>query len=152
MQARKAGELLAGFPVVTRIPVAWAEMDVFRHVNNTVYFRWFEIARVAYFERVGFYGNEVLEGIGPILHSTRCRFRSPVAYPDLIHAGTRISDVAVDRFIMAYRIVSESQAAIVADGSAIVVTYDYAAGTKAPLPDDLRERIEELEGGVAAGD
>ncbi|MCB0148997.1 MAG: acyl-CoA thioesterase, partial [Caldilineaceae bacterium] len=46
-------DLLAGYPVVIEIPVAWGEMDAFQHVNNIVYFRYFESGRIAYFERAG---------------------------------------------------------------------------------------------------
>jgi acyl-CoA thioester hydrolase len=40
--------LLEGFPVVVETPVAWGDMDFFRHVNNTVFFRYFESARIEY--------------------------------------------------------------------------------------------------------
>ena len=45
-------ELLAHCPVVIEVPVAWGEMDSFQHVNNIVYLRYFESARIAYFERL----------------------------------------------------------------------------------------------------
>ncbi len=46
-------ERLEGFPVVVEIPVLWGDMDAFQHVNNVTYFRYFESARIAYFERIG---------------------------------------------------------------------------------------------------
>ena len=42
-------ELLKSFPVVAKIPVRWGDMDSFQHVNNVSYFRYFESARIAYF-------------------------------------------------------------------------------------------------------
>ena len=45
-------KLLADYPVVVETPVAWGEMDAFGHVNNIVYFRYFETARIAYFEKL----------------------------------------------------------------------------------------------------
>ncbi len=48
--------LLKGFPVVVEITVAWGEMDALKHVNNVVYFRYFENARIAYFEKVEILG------------------------------------------------------------------------------------------------
>ena len=44
-------KLTERYPVVIEIPVAWGEMDAFQHLNNIVYFRYFESARIAYFER-----------------------------------------------------------------------------------------------------
>jgi acyl-CoA thioester hydrolase len=146
MDTTNVGELLAGFRVVTDTPVAWSDMDVFRHVNNTVYFRWFENARVAYLERVRFCGEEEQGGISAIIHSTQCRYRRPVVYPDRVHTGARTVEVGSDRFVMEYRVVSERQQAIAAEGSAIVVSYDYRAGRKAPLPEMVRRLIAEVEG------
>jgi acyl-CoA thioester hydrolase len=145
MQTTELQELLAGFPVVVETPVAWADMDVFRHVNNTVFFRWFEIARVAYLERIRFYAEEQQGGVGPIIHSTQCRFRRPIVYPDRVYTGARVSEIGIDRFVMEYRVVSEAQRAVAADGSAVVVSYDYGSGMKAPLPESVRTLISELE-------
>jgi acyl-CoA thioester hydrolase len=149
MDTTNVGELLVGFPVVTETPVAWSDMDVFRHVNNTVYFRWFEIARVAYLERVRFLGENEQGSISAIIHSTQCRYRRPVVHPDRVHTGARTVDVGSDRFVMEYRVVSEAQRAIAAEGSAIVVSYDYLAGRKAPLPETVRRLIAEVEGSTA---
>ena len=50
--------LLAGYPVIVDLPVAWGEMDFYRHVNNVVYFRYFENARLEYFRRLGWFEYE----------------------------------------------------------------------------------------------
>ncbi len=63
--------LEAEFPVVLAIPVAWGDMDAMGHVNNTVYLRYFESARIAYFERVGFLEEMASSGVGPILRPWR---------------------------------------------------------------------------------
>ena len=72
---------LSSFPVRLEIPVAWGEMDAMGHVNNIVYLRWFECARIAYFERVGWLAGGRVRGVGPILHSTQARFRALPAQP-----------------------------------------------------------------------
>ena len=56
--------LLEGFPVVVETPIAWGDMDYFRHVNNIVFFRYFESARIAYLERIRF-EDEVSGGDRP---------------------------------------------------------------------------------------
>lgn len=56
--------LLKHCPVVIETPVAWGEMDAFRHVNNTAYFRYFESARIAYFERLNLLEYMDLTGVG----------------------------------------------------------------------------------------
>ena len=61
---------LANFPVTIQVPVAWGEMDAFGHVNNIVYFRYFESARIAYFEKIEFIKFKDNIGVGPILSKT----------------------------------------------------------------------------------
>ena len=63
-------DLLADFAVTVTFPVAWGEMDALGHVNNIVYFRYFENGRARYLSQVGFF--DVAAGraaIGPILAS-----------------------------------------------------------------------------------
>jgi acyl-CoA thioester hydrolase len=139
-------EAIQGYPVVVRVPVAWADMDYFRHVNNTVFFRWFETARIAYLERIRFADDAAQAGIGPILSTTQARFRRPVFYPDTMVVAARSSAIADDRFTMEYLAVSEAQDAVVAEGGAVVVSYDYGVRRKAPLPAAVRSAIDALEG------
>lgn len=133
------------FPIIFETPVAWGEMDSLGHVNNIVYFRYFESARLAYFERVGFLEEMERSGIGPILATTNCRFRKPLTYPDRIRIGASANNLQDDRFTMLYCIVSESLGAIAADGEGLIVAYDYNEKRKAPLPDNVRQAIIELE-------
>ena len=137
--------LVAGYPVVVTFPVAWGEMDSFCHVNNTVYFRYFENARLEYFRRMGWFEYQKETDIGPILHSTQARFRKPLTYPDTVSAAVRIASIAEDRFTMEYRVVSHQLNAVAADGQGIIVAYHYREGKKVPIPDELRRRIAELE-------
>jgi acyl-CoA thioester hydrolase len=146
MSADPAADALAGFPVTVEIPVAWAEMDVFGHVNNTVFLRWFESARIEYLRRIGLADAGPGVVVGPIVHSTHCRFRRPVIFPDRVLAGARVTEVSEDRFVMEYRVTSRAQGAVVADGGAVVVAYDYVHASKTPLPAAVREAIERLEG------
>ncbi len=145
-QRPAAIELLAGYPVVIESPVAWGDMDAFAHVNNTVYLRWFESSRIAYFEKLELMELMERTGVGPILASTRCRFKIPLDYPDRVSVGARIARIGEDRFVMEYAAASHRHAAIAADGEGLIVAYDYRQRAKAPIPDEVRERIHRLEG------
>lgn len=138
--------LLEGFPVVVETPVAWGDMDFFRHVNNTVFFRYFESARIEYLVRIGFEDEMKQHGIGPILHSTHARFRRPVTYPDRVLAAARTVELREDRLVMEYRVVSEKLGAVAAEGGGTVVAYDYRQGQKAPLPEAVSRAVRRLEG------
>ncbi len=140
-----AEELLRGFPVVVRQAVVWGDMDSYRHVNNVVYFRYFENARLEYFRRLDWFAYEEETGIGPILAATQCRFRRPLTYPDTIAIAARVIDVGADRFTLEHRIVSRALGVVAAEGQGLVVSYHYGRGEKVPLPDELRRRIADLE-------
>lgn len=141
----EAEALLEGFPVVVRVPVHWGEMDAFGHVNNIVYFRYFETARIHYLERCGFMASYESDRIGAILHSTSCRFRRPLHFPDTVLTGARVAELEDDRFTMTYLAVSLEQEAIAAEGTGLIVSYDYTGRAKTSLPEDVRARILELE-------
>jgi len=121
-------------------------MDSYRHVNNAVYFRWFESARMEYFSRIGWPEIERASGVGPILHSTQARFRAPLEWPDEVVVTTRVRELAEDRFTMAYEVASQRLGRLAAEGWGVIVAFDYRAGGKASLPAPVRTAILELEG------
>ncbi|HEV2764081.1 MAG TPA: thioesterase family protein [Pyrinomonadaceae bacterium] len=138
-------ELLEAYPVVIVFPVAWGEMDSLQHVNNIVYFRYFESARMAYFERLGFWDFMRETGVGPILAATSCKFKMPLTWPDTVSVGARVSDLGEDRFLMSYTVVSHGKGKIAAEGEGTIVSYDYRGLKKAPLPEEVKRRIRVLE-------
>jgi acyl-CoA thioester hydrolase len=144
-------ELLKGYPIVVTTMVGWGDMDANRHVNNVMYFRYIEHARLKYFDELGFSKMQQETGIGPILSWTDCRFRRPLSYPDDVSIGARISDVGEDRFVMHTIIVSHVQKQVAAEGQQRIVVYDYWNNQKAPLPEVIRKRIEEFEGTDSGG-
>jgi acyl-CoA thioester hydrolase len=134
---------LRPFPVTVELAVAWGDMDAFGHVNNTVYFRYFEHVRLRYFERVGFALNR--DPIGPILKSIGCRFRLPLSYPDSVTAAARVSEIGTDRITMDYAVYSHRHQRIAAEGQSVIVSYDYRAGAKCELPRELLESMRAIE-------
>ncbi len=139
---------LEGFPVVVTSAVSWNEMDAFQHMNNVVYFSYFEDARIRYLYQVGWFALMEQQRVGPIVASTHARFRLPVKYPDTIHIGARIVTLAEDRVTFEHRIVSEQHNAMATEGQAVVVCFDYAKNAKCPLPTELRATILQLEPGL----
>ncbi len=139
--------LLQDYPVIIEIPIAWGEMDAFQHVNNIVYFRYFESARIAYFERMNIIEYMEQTGIGPILASTQCRFKIPLTYPDTVSVGARVTRIKEDRFVMQGLIVSHRFQKVAAECEGLIVSYNYREGKKTPIPPELVQRIRELENG-----
>lgn len=138
--------LLSSFPVQIRLSVQWGEQDLFGHVNNIVYFRWFESARIRYGEVAGLEDSFRTRKIGPILAAVNCNYRLQVKYPDTVVIGARITRLGRTSLAMDHAVASLSQNALVADGTSTVVVFDYNAGKPFPIPDDLRSAVERIEG------
>jgi acyl-CoA thioester hydrolase len=132
---------MAGYPVKLEIPVAWGDMDAFGHVNNTVYFRWFESARMAFFEQIGI-GSERPEKVGPIMASTTCDYLFPVTYPATVTVDAHVQRVGNTSFVMEHLATKDGTA--VARGSVVIVLIDYTTGAKVRVPDEMRAAIASL--------
>ncbi|HAS8314184.1 TPA: acyl-CoA thioesterase [Vibrio vulnificus] len=137
--------LLQDFPVVTEINVAWGEMDALQHINNVVYFRYFETARIEYFNKINLMDEIKRNKIGPVLSETQCRYRIPVTFPDTLLIGSRVSEVGEDRFTMEYQVVSKKMGKVTTTGSATVVMFDFKNQCKTQLPAVLRDAIFSIE-------
>ena len=139
-------EELKDFPIIIDIPVAWGEMDSFQHVNNIVYFRYFENARIRYFEQSGIMENFQKTGIGPILAKTSAKFLKALHYPDQVSIGARVIKLSQDRFTHEYKIISHQSKHLVAIGEGVTVAFDYKKNQKSQFPTKILDKIQKLEG------
>jgi acyl-CoA thioester hydrolase len=138
--------LLAGYPVVIEWPVQWGDQDAFGHVNNTVYFRWCESARIAYMTRLGLAEWLNPKELGPILAQIGCNYKRQLHFPDVVLIGSRISRMGKSSLTMEHVLVSKSQIAVVAESTSVLVVFNYLAQRPVPIPESVRERIRQLEG------
>ena len=139
-------EALLQFPVVISLSVEWGDQDSFAHVNNTVYLKWCETARVVYLEKTGMWQMIKDDGVGPILASISCDYRQPVVFPDTVQVGARVSKIGKSSFRMEHAVVSVAQNAVVAESHTTLVFIEYKSGKSLPLPKDIRVAMERLEG------
>ncbi|MDO6498391.1 acyl-CoA thioesterase [Photobacterium sanguinicancri] len=137
--------MLKGYPVITEIPVAWGEMDALNHVNNVVYFRYFETARIDYFLQLSLMDDLQKTGIGPVLKETQCSYKIPVTFPDTLHVGSKICDMGDDRFTMQYSIYSQKLGKITTTGYAKVVMFNFQTNKKTLISDEIRVRVAEIQ-------
>jgi len=136
---------LSEFQFQMSLPVTWGEMDAFGHVNNTVYFRYFETARIKYFEEIGLTEMLSSSGIGPILAETSCKYQKPLFYPDTLTVGARVVSMGNSSIVIEHLVVSD-KVGVAASGQAIVVIYDYNKAVKTAIPDHVRSAIKKMEG------
>lgn len=138
---------LEQFPIHVEIPVLWGDMDAFRHVNNTRFFRYMESARISYLENLDLPPAAEQNGIGPILAQASCKFIAPLAYPDSVIVGCRTSAIHSESELeQEYLLVSAGHRGTVAVGWARIAGYDYNGLRKASFPHEILASVRELEG------
>jgi acyl-CoA thioester hydrolase len=132
-------------PVVLEIPVAWAEQDMFGHLNNVVFFRYCENVRMHFLELTGLLSrhNDLQQGV--ILASTTCNFKKPVKWPQQITIRTGCTAIGNTSFTLVYVLTDES-GDVVAEATSVQVMYDYQRASKMPIPDVVREAIADVQG------
>jgi acyl-CoA thioester hydrolase len=131
------------FPVRIEMAVLWGDMDSLGHVNNAIYARWLEQARIEYFRALGTMGSG---GAGPILARQAIDFKRPVTYPDRIAVEIGVERVGTTSIVLRSRGTSEAQGgALVFQAESVVVLLDYATGRKVEVDSTLRHQIDKLQ-------
>lgn len=126
--------------VMTR-DIDWSDMDAYQHINNSVYFRYFEEARVRYFAMIGVHDFKAQHAIGPILANTSCNFKHPLLYPDTITVAVNCELASDKKMLTKYVIYSQSQQVVVAEGEALVVYYDYQQACSHVIPEPIKYAV-----------
>ena len=134
---------LEDFPVTIELAVNWVEMDALGHVNNAIYFRYFEASRLRYLEAAGF-EQLASQGIAAVLSRVSCHFIVPVRYPDRLTVGTRASEVGRDAIVMEHFVASRDKG-LAAFGEAELVIFDFKLNKKIAVPDFLKKAIAKVE-------
>ncbi|REK27924.1 MAG: acyl-CoA thioesterase [Planctomycetota bacterium] len=133
------------FPSVITLPVQWGDQDAFGHVNNVVYFRWFESSRIDYMNARGLGDLMEREGIGPILASIGCDYLRQLNFPDTVTIGARVTRIGKSSLDIRHAVFSLADAAVVATGQSTLVTFDYRRQQSVPVPEGIRKAIAAAE-------
>ncbi len=122
------------------IPIRWGDMDMMGHVNNTNYFRYFEIVRIEWFERIGRPLSPAGEGI--VIVNTFCNFIKQLEFPGDVLARHYVANPGRSSF-EAYMTLERTDApgVICASGGATTVWVDFPKQRSAPLPEWLRALV-----------
>lgn len=127
-----------------RMPIRWGDMDAMGHVNNTVYFRYFEHARIAWFTEIGCEPNP--NGEGPVIINARCTFIRQLKYPGDIEVLTYVGPPGRSSFETFLEIRRLDQPDVIAaEGGAKVVWVHFPSEKSAPLPSRIRELLPPAE-------
>jgi acyl-CoA thioester hydrolase len=123
--------------------VRFGDLDAMRHLNNVVFLRYFETARIAYLRQLmpeHDPSHPERDATGVIFAECNIRYRSPVLFDEVVDIECSVGEVRRSAFELRFAMrVGERLAA---EGSGWLVAYDYAAGSSQTLPDDLRGALE----------
>ncbi len=133
------------YPVQIQLPVQWGDMDAFKHVNNVMYFKYFESVRIAYFEKLAVMGTSTIDNVAPILAETSCRFKYPLNFPDTILVGASIIENHSHGFLMEYAVYSQQLKRITSVGTGRIVMLNYASHEKVEVDVNLLDKIRSVQ-------
>lgn len=123
-----------------RVPMRWGEMDALGHMNNVSYFRYFEQARISWFDSLNVDYRPGSEG--PILGTMNCKYIRPAIYPADIEVTSYVGRPGRSSFMMFHEMYKVGEAhAPYAEAYAVMVWIDLADGKSRPLPGWLREKL-----------
>ena len=134
-------EQLKDYTIVEEIPVRWGDMDARGHVNNTIYYRYFESTRIALFQKLDIYEEPTEVRVGPILSFQSCYYKAPLVYPDILFVGAKITGIEGSKIIIKHLLYSKKLDRIAAEGEAHIIWYDYDNKKKVIISDDLKQRF-----------
>ena len=123
--------------------IDWSDLDLLGHVNNIAFSRFFQAARVEY---CGNIGMNVHQGMatGPILAASRVQFTAQLFFPGSVRILTRIKKTGGTSVVMEHALYDD-KGTLCAFAEDVVVRFDFKAGTKIPLGNEILEKIAAYE-------
>jgi acyl-CoA thioester hydrolase len=126
-----------------RLRIDWSELDLFGHVNNVMYFKYIQAARVHFWDQTGLSRSFEKDQLGAMLLSAQCHFKQPLFYPGNIHIRTKLGFIKNTSFGLTHSMYNEKNE-LVATGEDVIVFYDYQKHHKVEIPDWLRLNMENI--------
>jgi len=132
---------MEGYSYQTPIQIRYSDMDTLGHVNNAVYFTYFELARVLFFRDTGIWEGE-RSAYGVIMAKATIDYKLPVTLADeSVTVWTRCSRLGGKSFDLEHALVKRD-GTVVATALTVAVAYDYQANASVTIPDEWRARLQ----------
>ncbi|MGH8063073.1 MAG: acyl-CoA thioesterase [Pseudoxanthomonas sp.] len=117
--------------------VRWGDMDSFNHVNNAVYLRYLEEARVQWL--AGIAGVSLTDRIAPVLAASQVNYRKPIEWPTEIVVELFVEKLGNSSLTMGHRMLASGDSTVLySDGSVVMVWVDTQTGKSVALPEAVR--------------
>lgn len=138
--AHKRSDYRHFHPITTR----WMDNDAYGHVNNVVYYSWFDTVVNQFLIANGALDIEHSPVIGLVIE-TQCNYFASVAFPERVSAGLRVARIGTSSVRYEVGIFREDEEQASAQGHFIHVYVDRASRKPAPLPENLRKLLQTIE-------
>lgn len=125
------------------IPTRWLDNDVYHHVNNVVYYSYFDTVINKYLIEEGGldYANDPIVGIAV---ETHCQFKQSLQFPDIIDAGLRVGHLGNSSVRYEIGLFKQGEDAIAAAGYFVHVFVDRSSQRPVPMPHGIRVALRKL--------
>ena len=134
------------FPHFLAIPTRWMDNDIYRHVNNVVYYSYFDTVINRFLIEAG--GLDPHEGtVVGMAVETGCRFHRSMAFPDIVQAGLEISKLGTSSVRYEVGIFRNDEDGACADGHFVHVFVDRSTQRPVAIPEAIRTALATLSGG-----
>ena len=131
------------YPHFQVIPTRWIDNDVYGHVNNVVYYAYFDTVVNQYLIEQGVLDIQGSPVIGLVIE-TQCNYFAPVTFPDVIHAGLRVAKLGTSSVRYEIALFRNDERGAAAQGHFIHVYVDRATRQPAPVPREVRAALEKI--------
>jgi acyl-CoA thioester hydrolase len=141
--AKPQPEPRSAYPVFRTLTTRWMDNDAYGHVNNVVYYSWFDTAVNALLVERGVLDIERGQTIGLVIE-TQCNYFAPLAFPQNVEAGIRVARLGSSSVRYEVGLFAEGETVTAARGHFIHVYVDRATRRPVPLPAPLKSVLETL--------
>ena len=129
---------------IERIAIRWGDMDAMGHVNNTVYFRYMEQARISWFDRL-VPEAEAWHSTGIVIANASCNYKRAITYPGEVEVRLYVGAPGGASVTTSYELRVDDDPVPYADGVATVVFIDMGSQRSKRIPEEIRARLERAE-------
>jgi len=140
----------SAYPHFLPITTRWMDNDVYGHVNNVVYYSYFDTVVNEYLIRAGVLDFEQGATIGLVVE-TQCNYFAPLVFPDRIDAGLRVARLGTSSVRYEVGLFREGEVEPAAQGHFVHVYVDSVTRRPVNLPAELRAALEPLAVAAQAG-
>ena len=141
--SREARADRSEFKVWRRFTTRWGDNDAYGHVNNTVFYQWFDNAVNVWLVEQGMLDIGSGDPIGLVVE-TRCSYLAPLTFPDDVEVGLAVAELG--RSSIRYRIgvFADGAATVAAQGEFVHVVVDRVSRRPIEIPADWRQKLETI--------